>query len=87
MLRHKYDMAKDLDVRKYVTKLGGEINKINMSKLNRTLFGARPDEAGAVSAVEEESAGSHFNITQSALIHLTRVGLDKEVVRQGDSTE
>jgi hypothetical protein len=63
-----------------------------MSKVNRTMFGAGLDEEGAAGAGEEgstahDNAGSHFNITQATLEQLTRVGLAKEVVRQGDGTE
>lgn len=83
----KYDVAEDLDVREYAAKLGVDIDNIDMSKVNRTMFGAGLDEEGAAGAGEEEGAGSHFNITQATLEQLTRVGLAKEVVRQGDGTE
>ena len=67
VLHQKYDMVEDLHVREYAVKLGVDIDNINMSKVNRTLFGAVLDKEGATGAGKDESAGSHFNITQTAL--------------------
>eukprot|EP00581_Thalassiosira_minuscula_P017557 CAMPEP_0183715412 /NCGR_PEP_ID=MMETSP0737-20130205/9640_1 /TAXON_ID=385413 /ORGANISM="Thalassiosira miniscula, Strain CCMP1093" /LENGTH=227 /DNA_ID=CAMNT_0025944503 /DNA_START=8 /DNA_END=691 /DNA_ORIENTATION=- len=49
--------------------------------------GLDDDLLGDVNDGEEDGKGFHFNITQATLDQLTKSGLAKEVVQQGDGTE
>lgn len=66
-------------------------DNIDMTKVNKTMFGAGLREDSSVSAEEldkdSNSDGFHFNITQTTLDQLTKVGLAKEIVQQGDGSE
>eukprot|EP00584_Thalassiosira_punctigera_P019882 CAMPEP_0172568452 /NCGR_PEP_ID=MMETSP1067-20121228/120029_1 /TAXON_ID=265564 ORGANISM="Thalassiosira punctigera, Strain Tpunct2005C2" /NCGR_SAMPLE_ID=MMETSP1067 /ASSEMBLY_ACC=CAM_ASM_000444 /LENGTH=473 /DNA_ID=CAMNT_0013360059 /DNA_START=178 /DNA_END=1599 /DNA_ORIENTATION=+ len=97
----KYDQAEELNVREYAAKLGVDIDNIDMSKVNKTMFGAglggsaesavsgsdNSEGEGNEGGGNDSNEGFHFNITQAALNQLTKSGLAKEVLRQGDGTE
>ncbi|KAL7470889.1 hypothetical protein ACHAXS_011170 [Conticribra weissflogii] len=100
----KYEEAEELDVKEYAAKLGVDIDNLDMSKVDKSMFGAGLGSAGAgmgdckiddvESASDEEYAsgaysgnGFHLNITQATLDQLTKVGLAKEIVQQGDGVE
>ena len=90
----QYDEAEELNVRDYAAKLGVDIDNIDMSKVDKTMFGAglRQDAESAMDfpgekKVSDTSPGSQLNITQATLDQLVKYGLAKEVVRQGDGTE
>ena len=91
----EYEEAEELNVRDYAAKLGVDIDNIDMSKVDKTMFGAGlRDTVAAASDVPEENVkansngpGTNLNITQSTLDQLVKFGLAKEVVRQGDGTE
>eukprot|EP00956_Cyclotella_meneghiniana_P023535 scaffold45995_cov74-Cyclotella_meneghiniana.AAC.1 len=93
----EYDQAEELNVREYAAKLGVDIDNIDMSKVDKTMFGAGLHDAsnvyGASSDLEsipsdvDKPRGSTLNITQATLDQLVKFGLAKEVVRQGDGTE
>ncbi|KAL7540117.1 hypothetical protein ACHAXR_009875 [Thalassiosira sp. AJA248-18] len=103
----KYDEAEELNVKEYAAKMGVDIDNLDMSKVNKTMFGAGlgADAAAAANGMGEfdeedamenndgdtetskNSKGFHFNITQATLEQLTKAGLAKEVIQQGDGTE
>ena len=88
----EYEEAEELNVRDYAAKLGVDIDNIDMSKVDKTMFGAGLRDTAAATASEENvkanhSPGTNLNITQSTLDQLVKFGLAKEVVRQGDGTE
>jgi len=103
----KYDEAEELNVREYAAKLGVDIDNIDMTKVDPTMFGAGLKDGGAAAAsasamnndMEDgnnsdgegdginKSKGFQFNITQATLEQLTKSGLAKEVIQQGDGTE
>mmetsp|Transcript_7891 Transcript_7891/g.14274 ORF Transcript_7891/g.14274 Transcript_7891/m.14274 type:complete len:479 (-) Transcript_7891:59-1495(-) len=100
----KYDEAEELNVREYAAKLGVDIDNIDMSKVNKTMFGSGlGDEAESSldglddvaeggngddgNTVQNKNDGFRFNITQATLDQLTKSGLAKEVLQQGDGTE
>lgn len=96
VISRKYDEAEELNVREYAQKLGVDIDNIDMNKVNRTMFGAGlADQAtNALGGFDESDGmqssngkGFHFNITQSTLDQLTKVGLAKEVIQQSDGKE
>jgi hypothetical protein len=66
-------------------------DNIDMTKVNKTMFGAGLRDDSFVS--EEElvnnvnSDGFRFNITQTTLDQLAKVGLAKEIIQQGDGSE
>ena len=68
-----------------------------MNKVNKTMFGAgldtntvmdndNDDELADENDITDDK-GFHFNITQATLEQLTKVGLAKEIVQQGDGSE
>ena len=92
----KYDEPEELNVKEYAAKLGVDIDNIDMSKVNKTMFGSGLGMDAASNELENEiqsnndsnnGKGFNFNITQSTLEQLTKVGLATEVVQQGDGTE
>ena len=97
----KYDEPEELNVREYASKLGVDIDSIDMSKVDKTMFGAGVTDNDATAAAggkegdgdnaddtsSNKSKGFHFNITQATLKTLTKSGLAKEVVQQADGTE
>lgn len=97
----KYDKPEELDVREYAAKMGIDIDNLDMSKVDKTMFGAglsggnNPLEEGeedrdttpSGTANNEKKKGLHFDIEQATLDQLTRSGLAKEIVQQGDGTE
>ena len=92
----KYDEAEELNVKEYAAKLGVDIDNIDMSKVNKTMFGSGLGMDAATNELENElqsnneannEKGFNFNITQSTLEQLTKVGIATEVVQQGDGTE
>jgi len=92
----KYDEPEELNVKEYAAKLGVDIDNIDMSKVNKTMFGSGLGMDAATNELENEfqsnndannGKGFNFNITQSTLEQLTKVGLATEVVQQGDGTE
>lgn len=92
----KYDEPEELNVKEYAAKLGVDIDNIDMSKVNKTMFGSGLGIDAASNELENEfqskneannGKGFNFNITQSTLEQLTKVGLATEVVQQGDGTE
>ena len=95
VISRKYDEAEELNVREYAQKLGVDIDNIDMNKVNRTMFGAGlADQAADALGFDErdgmqssDDKGFHFNITQSTLDQLTKVGLAKEVIQQSDGKE
>ena len=96
VISRKYDEAEELNVTEYAQKLGVDIDNIDMNKVNRTMFGAGlADQAtNALGGFDESDGmqssngkGFHFNITQSTLDQLTKVGLAKEVIQQSDGKE
>lgn len=76
-------------------------DNIDMSKVNKTMFGAglANDAESALSGFDGNqddwnsgdpnggNQGFRFNMTQATLEQLTKAGLAKEVVQQGDGTE
>jgi len=99
----KYDEAEELNVREYAAKLGVDIDNIDMSKVDPTMFGTGgygKDGDNASDDAEEgedgngkgavggnRNKGFNFNITQATLEQLTKTGLAKEVIQQGDGME
>jgi len=92
----EYDEPEELDVREYAAKLGVDIDNLDMSKVDKTMFGAGlSGENNPLEGEEEEDQGKannkkkglHFDIEQATLDQLTRSGLAKEIVQQGDGTE
>ncbi|KAL7526770.1 hypothetical protein ACHAWF_001903, partial [Thalassiosira exigua] len=92
----EYDEPEELDVREYAKELGVDIDNIDMSKVNKTMFGAglgggsaeaEGGDEGGVGSEESEGEGFRFDIEQATLDQLTRAGMAKEVVRQGDGSE
>jgi len=98
----KYDEPEELNVREYAAKLGVDIDNLDMSKVDKTMFGAGlsggevnnhplgADEGGQGNASDQKKKkkkGLHFDIEQATLDQLTRSGLAKEIVQQGDGTE
>jgi len=93
----KYEKAEELNVREYAAKLGVDIDNIDMNKVNKTMFGAGLDTNTAMDNDNDDELadenditddkGFHFNITQATLEQLTKVGLAKEIVQQGDGSE
>mmetsp|Transcript_30033 Transcript_30033/g.63230 ORF Transcript_30033/g.63230 Transcript_30033/m.63230 type:complete len:492 (+) Transcript_30033:160-1635(+) len=100
----KYEEAEELDVKEYAAKLGVDIDNLDMSKVDKTMFGAGLGNAGAgmgdgksddveIASDNEYASGAdsgkgfHFNITQATLDQLTKTGLAKEIVQQGDGVE
>ena len=95
----EYDEPEELDVREYAAKLGVDIDNLDMSKVDKTMFGAGlsgennplegqdgQDETSSGRATDKKK-GLHFDIEQATLDQLTRSGLAKEIVQQGDGTE
>jgi hypothetical protein len=89
VISREYEVAQELDVREYAAKLGVDIDNIDMSKVDKTMFGAGLRDTGAtpVDAEGRKRPGTNLNITQATLDQLVKYGLAKEVVRQGDGTE
>ncbi|KAL3785254.1 hypothetical protein HJC23_002709 [Cyclotella cryptica] len=85
----KYEEAEELNVKEYAAKLGVDIDNLDMSKVDKTMFGAglREKDATASSDAAPASNGFQLNVTQSTLDQLVKSGLAKEIVRQGDGTE
>jgi len=71
VLRKKYEEGEELDVREYAASLGVDIDNINMTMVDKTMF----------------NAGTGMNMTRSAMDELTKAGYMKEVTQQGDGTE
>jgi hypothetical protein len=70
--------------------LGVDVDNIDMSKVDKTMFGAglRQDAASPEDTGDKsDRPGTNLNITQATLDQLVKFGLAKEVVRQGDGTE
>jgi len=103
-----YDEPEELNVREYAAKLGVDIDNLDMSKVDKTMFGAglsgendplddveegqggaTPSSSSSGNANEKKKnkKGLHFDIEQATLDQLTRSGLAKEIVQQGDGTE
>jgi hypothetical protein len=93
----EYEEAEELNVREYAAKLGVDIDNIDMSKVDKTMFGAglRDDQSASdddvgqngPTAAQKVGMGFKFNTTQVTLDQLIKSGLAKEIVRQGDGTE
>ena len=95
----EYDEPEELDVREYAAKLGVDIDNLDMSKVDKTMFGAglsgenNPlegqdgQDATSSGRATDKKKGLHFDIEQATLDQLTRSGLAKEIVQQGDGTE
>lgn len=94
----EYDEPEELDVREYAAKLGVDIDNLDMSKVDKTMFGAGlsgettnnpldAEEGQGNTNDKKEKKGLHFDIEQATLDQLTRSGLAKEIVQQGDGTE
>ena len=111
----KYDEAQELDVREYASRLGVDIDNLDMKKVDKSMFGAGLGDVGGDGAAaaaatvaggntdleEEDGSGTaaaavpgrsntegfHFDINQATLDQLTKVGLAKEIVQQGDGME
>lgn len=100
----KYDEAEELNVREYAAKMGVDIDNLDMSKVDKTMFGSGlgKEASNAVGGLDNmagdgndtegseedgKNKGFHFNITQASLEQLTKAGLAKEVIQQGDGTE
>ena len=59
-----------------------------MTKVNKTMFGAGlRDDSDASEEELDTGDGFHFNITQTTLEQLAKVGLAKEIIQQGDGSE
>lgn len=97
----KYDEAEELNVREYAAELGVDIDNIDMSKVNKTMFSSSTglgmvDDADTVKEGERTTRnfdegitndGFHFDINQATLEQLSKVGLAKEIVQQNDGSE
>ncbi|KAL3811435.1 hypothetical protein ACHAXA_007590 [Cyclostephanos tholiformis] len=96
----EYGVPEELDVREYASKLGVDIDNIDMSKVNKTMFGVglRKDADAALEGLGEShedvgvnrndnDGGFRFDINQATLERLTKAGLAREVVRQADGSE
>ncbi|KAL7444391.1 hypothetical protein ACHAXH_009991 [Discostella pseudostelligera] len=86
----KYDEPEELNVREYAAKLGVNIDNIDMTKVNKTMFGAglRDDSPFSEEEIDNDNSdGFRFNITQSTLDQLSKAGLAKEIIQQGDGSE
>lgn len=98
----QYDEPEELDVREYAAKLGVDIDNLDMSKVDKTMFGAglsggnnpldgsedgENSQGNEVSNNKKNKNGFHFDIEQATLDQLTRSGLAKEIVQQADGTE
>lgn len=96
----EYDEPEELDVREYAAKLGVDIDNLDMSKVDKTMFGAGlsgennplegqdgQDATTSSNRANDKKKGLHFDIEQATLDQLTRSGLAKEIVQQGDGTE
>jgi hypothetical protein len=95
----KYEEPEELDVREYAAKLGVDIDNLDMSKVDKTMFGAGlsgendpvegKDDQDTTSSgnAQKKKRGLHFDIEQATLDQLTRSGLAKEIVQQADGTE
>ena len=93
----EYDEPEELDVREYAAKLGVDIDNLDMSKVDKTMFGAGlsgennplegQDGQASTNRATDKKKGLHFDIEQATLDQLTRSGLAKEIVQQGDGTE
>ncbi|KAL7489241.1 hypothetical protein ACHAW6_014871 [Cyclotella cf. meneghiniana] len=89
----KYEEAEELNVKEYAAKLGVDIDNLDMSKVDKTMFGAglRSNDSGNSETSSEKGMGAgngfQFNVTQATLDQLIKSGLAKEIVRQGDGTE
>lgn len=91
VIDREYKEAEELNVREYAAKLGVDIDNIDMSKVDKTMFGAglrdQQPNAEEVDVEGKKKPGTNLNITQATLDQLVKFGLAKEVVRQGDGTE
>jgi len=98
----QYDEPEELDVREYAAKLGVDIDNLDMSKVDKTMFGAglsggnnpldgsedgEDNQGNEVSNNKKNKNGFHFDIEQATLDQLTRSGLAKEIVQQADGSE
>ena len=95
----EYEEPEELNVREYAAKLGVDIDNLDMSKVDKTMFGSGlsgvnnplEDDDGqdttSSEAVSNQKNGLYLDIEQAALDQLTRSGLAKEIVRQGDGSE
>jgi hypothetical protein len=98
----QYDEPEELDVREYAAKLGVDIDNLDMSKVDKTMFGAglsggnnpldgseggEDNQGNEASNSKKNKNGFHFDIEQATLDQLTRSGLAKEIVQQADGTE
>ncbi|KAL7434090.1 hypothetical protein ACHAXM_003888 [Skeletonema potamos] len=93
----KYEEPEELDVREYAAKLGVDIDNLDMSKVDKRMFGAGlsrdgdpiegNDDQDTSSGKAKKKKGLHFDIEQATLDQLTRSGLAKEIVQQADGTE
>lgn len=85
VITREYDEPEVLDVREYASKLGVDIDNIDMSKVDKTMFSSK------AASGEDESAskdgGFRFDIETETLDQLTRTGLAKEIVQQADGSE
>lgn len=82
----EYDEPEVLDVREYASKLGVDIDNIDMSKVDKTLFSSKAAPGGEESEASKKD-GFHFDIETETLDQLTRTGLAKEIVQQADGDE
>lgn len=65
-------------------------DNIDMTKVNKTMFGAglRDDSPFSEEEIDNDNSdGFRFNITQSTLDQLSKAGLAKEIIQQGDGSE
>lgn len=98
----QYDEPEELDVREYAAKLGVDIDNLDMSKVDKTMFGAglsggnnpldgsedgEDNQGNETSNRKKNNNGFHFDIEQATLDQLTRSGLAKEIVQQADGSE
>ena len=98
----QYDEPEELDVREYAAKLGVDIDNLDMSKVDKTMFGAglsggnnpldgsedgEDNQGNEASNNKKNKNGFHFDIEQATLDQLTRSGLAKEIVQQADGSE
>ena len=83
----EYDEPEVLDVREYASKLGVDIDNIDMSKVDKTMFSSKAASGEEESDATNKDGGFRFDIEAETLDQLTRTGLAKEIVQQADGKE
>ena len=80
IISKNYPEPERMDVKEYAKSLGVDIDNIDMTKVDKNMFGGGKDGMSGM-------GGGDLNLTQSALDGLKRKGFIQEVTTQADGTE